>query len=48
MLTGTVGTWLQRETADAAAAQAPGIARVDNRIIVEPGDDLRGAIDPVC
>lgn len=36
LLTGTVGTWLQRESAERAAANAPGIARVDNRIVVEP------------
>ena len=36
VLTGTVGTWLQREAAEDAAAEAPGIARVDNRLVVEP------------
>jgi osmotically-inducible protein OsmY len=35
-LTGTVGTWLQRETAERAAANAPGIRRVHNKIIVMP------------
>jgi osmotically-inducible protein OsmY len=35
-LTGCVGTWLQREIAERAAADAPGIRRVDNRITVEP------------
>lgn len=35
-LTGTVGSWLQRESAERAAADAPGIARVENRIVVEP------------
>ena len=35
-LTGTVGTWLQRESAERAAANAPGIGRVENRIVVEP------------
>jgi osmotically-inducible protein OsmY len=35
-LTGTVGTWLQRETAEHAAANAPGIGRVHNNIIVMP------------
>jgi osmotically-inducible protein OsmY len=34
-LTGTVGTWLQRESAERAAQSAPGIAHVDNRIEVE-------------
>ena len=35
-LTGTVGTWLQRDTAERAAADAPGIRVVDNRVVVEP------------
>ena len=34
-LTGTVGAWLQRESAERAASSAPGIADVDNRIIVQ-------------
>jgi len=34
-LTGTVGTWLQRDSAEHAAANAPGIAHVDNRIVVQ-------------
>ena len=34
-LTGAVGTWLQRDTAERAAADAPGIRVVDNRIVVE-------------
>jgi osmotically-inducible protein OsmY len=34
-LTGTVGTWLQRESAERAAANAPGIARVENGIVVQ-------------
>jgi osmotically-inducible protein OsmY len=37
-LTGSVGTWLQRESAERAAAGAPGIKLVDNRIAVEPPD----------
>jgi osmotically-inducible protein OsmY len=36
ILTGTVGTWLERDLAEKAAAAAPGIAHVDNRLIVEP------------
>jgi osmotically-inducible protein OsmY len=35
-LTGHVGTWLQRESAERAAADAPGIVHVDNRIDVKP------------
>lgn len=40
ILSGAVSTWVQREAAERAAASAPGIARVDNRIIVEPPADL--------
>jgi osmotically-inducible protein OsmY len=46
VLTGSVGTWLQRECAEQAAADAPGITQVENRIVVEPrsldpvGDDI--------
>jgi osmotically-inducible protein OsmY len=36
ILTGTVGTWLQRDAAEQAVAGAPGIAHVDNQLIVEP------------
>jgi osmotically-inducible protein OsmY len=36
VLTGTVASWLQRESAERAAADAPGIARVENYIAVEP------------
>jgi osmotically-inducible protein OsmY len=36
ILSGSVGTWLQRESAERAAADAPGIAHVENRIVVEP------------
>jgi osmotically-inducible protein OsmY len=35
-LSGRVGSWLQRETAERAAADAPGITHVENRIVVEP------------
>jgi osmotically-inducible protein OsmY len=35
-LTGSVTTWQQRETAERAAASAPGITRVKNEILVEP------------
>ena len=40
-LTGTVGTWLQRDCAERAAANAPGIAHVANRIVVQPFDDSK-------
>jgi osmotically-inducible protein OsmY len=36
ILTGGVASWLQRESAGRAAAGAPGVARVDNRILVVP------------
>ena len=35
-LSGTVGTWLQREAAERAAGQAAGISTVDNRLVVVP------------
>jgi osmotically-inducible protein OsmY len=35
-LTGTVGSWLQREAAERGAASAPGIRRVQNQIVVVP------------
>jgi osmotically-inducible protein OsmY len=44
VLAGTVGSLLQREAAEEAAAHAPGIARVDNRIVVEP----REPVDEQC
>jgi osmotically-inducible protein OsmY len=47
ILTGKVGTWLQRESAERAAADAPGIARVENRIVVEP-PALEAVPDEVC
>ena len=43
-LQGTVPTWAQREAAERTAASAPGIAWVDNRIVVEPGE----AVDELC
>jgi osmotically-inducible protein OsmY len=43
-LTGHVGTWLQREIAERAAADAPGIRRVDNQITVDPPADE----DEIC
>jgi osmotically-inducible protein OsmY len=35
-LTGTVGSWMQRDAAQRAAGSAPGIRRVDNEIVVVP------------
>jgi osmotically-inducible protein OsmY len=40
-LTGTVGTWLQRESAERAAESAPGVALVDNRIVVQSFHDSK-------
>jgi osmotically-inducible protein OsmY len=40
-LTGTVGTWLQRDSAERAAANSPGIAHVDNRIVVQSLHDAK-------
>ena len=47
VLTGKVATWLQRESAERAAADAPGIAHVDNRIVVQPRA-LNGGPDEIC
>lgn len=46
-LTGTVSNWVQREAAERAAADAPGIATVENRITVEP-PPLDDAVDEMC
>lgn len=49
LLTGHVDTWFQREAAERAAGNAPGIARVDNRISVETPHDLEEEIaDEMC
>jgi len=50
-LTGTVATWLQRDSAERAAANAPGIARVDNHIMVQSFHDSKideWAADEIC
>ena len=47
ILTGSVGTWLQRESAERAAADAPGITQVDNRVVVEPRS-LDAVPDDMC
>jgi osmotically-inducible protein OsmY len=46
ILTGTVSTWRERDSAEAATAQAPGIRTIDNRIVVDPRPIE--AVDPVC
>jgi osmotically-inducible protein OsmY len=43
-LTGTVTTWLQRDAAERAAANAPGITRVNNHLVVEPTE----LVDEIC
>ena len=40
-LTGTVATWLQRDSAERAAMVAPGIVRGDNRITVQSFHDAK-------
>jgi osmotically-inducible protein OsmY len=48
-LTGTVGTWLQRESAERAAANAPGVAHVDNQITVQSFHDSKmDEWDEIC
>ena len=48
-LTGTVGTWLQRESAERAAENAPGIREVVNSIVVEPPAwSAPDAVDEIC
>lgn len=45
-LTGTVTTSLQRWAAEYAALDSPGIARVDNRLVVWPREEeLAGSLD---
>lgn len=47
-LTGTVDTWLQRESAERAAANAPGIRMVDNQIVVVPPEFEDEDVDEMC
>ena len=47
ILTGSVGTWLQRESAERAAADAPGIVQVENRIVLEPRS-LDAVSEEIC
>jgi len=47
VLTGTVGAWSERDAAERAAADAPGIRWVDNRIVVEP-ENRHGDEDEIC
>jgi osmotically-inducible protein OsmY len=47
-LTGTVGTWLQRDSAEHAALDAPGIREVVNLITVEPPAWSVPDADEIC
>jgi len=48
-LTGSVGSWLERSAAERAAADAPGVAHVDNQIIVQSVDEsMMNDDDLVC
>lgn len=47
-LTGSVGSWLQREAAEQAAGSAPGITRVDNQIAIVPTFVLEDVPDEQC
>ena len=47
-LTGTVGSWLQREAAERAAGSAPGVKQVDNRILIVPAFVLDEVPDEQC
>jgi osmotically-inducible protein OsmY len=47
-LTGTVGSWLQRDAAERAAGSAPGITRVDNHITIVPTFVLDEVPDGQC
>ena len=47
ILTGSVGSWLQREAAERAATDAPGVALVENRVVVDP-PSLDAVPDELC
>jgi len=48
-LSGIVGTCLQRDSAERAAASAPGIIRVDNQLLVQSFHDTKtDAMDEMC
>jgi osmotically-inducible protein OsmY len=48
ILTGSVGSWLQRESAERAAADAPGVVQVENHIMVEPRLVEEAVPDEIC
>jgi osmotically-inducible protein OsmY len=48
-LSGIVSTWLQHDAAERAAGSAPGIAHVDNRLVVESFHDAKiDGLDEMC
>lgn len=47
-LTGTVTSWLQRDAAEGGAANAPGIRRIDNQIVVNPRPADVSDADELC
>ena len=48
MLSGTVGSWLQREVVEQAAESAPGIVQVDNEISVASTEAAEPDADEIC
>jgi len=48
-LTGTSRTWAQRDAAERAAAEAPGVTMVDNQLVVEPASrSFETQVDELC
>jgi len=47
-LSGTVGTWRERESAERAAAHATGIALVDNQIVVKADEEVSDDPEEIC
>jgi osmotically-inducible protein OsmY len=47
-LTGAVGSWAERDIAERAAGDAPGIMRVENLIVVQPPARAADAPDEMC
>jgi osmotically-inducible protein OsmY len=47
-LTGTVGTWMQRDAAERAAGNAPGVVQVDNQLVVVPAEPHDEVPDEMC
>lgn len=48
ILSGTVTTWSQRDAAELAAIQAPGVTQVDNHITVSPAPLAEDQEDELC